>query len=82
MDSQIQLTIGLKSMHEKLGEATEGKIDQTSRLTSKIQRKLCKFRKEKKITSKTYFELYISDSIPSRLCGTIKAFLCELLFLK
>ena len=52
MDSQIQLTIGLKRMHEKLGEATEGKIDQISRLTSMIQTKLCKFRKEKKLQAR------------------------------
>ena len=52
MDSQIQLTIGLKKIDKKLCEATEGKIDPTNRLTNKIQRKLCKFWKEKKIASK------------------------------
>ena len=62
-----------KKIEEQLGKATKGKIDPTNRLMSKILRKLCKFRKEKKCTNKTYFELYLSDPIPPRLCGTIKA---------
>ena len=57
VDSQFQLTIRLKKINEQLGEATKGKIGPTNRLTSKIQRKLCKVRKEKKIANKTYFEL-------------------------
>ena len=80
VDSQFQLTIRLKKINEQLGEATKGKIDPTNRFTSKIQRKLCKVRKEKKIANKTYFKLF--DPIPPRLCGTIKVFLCELLFLQ
>ena len=46
-----------EKIEEQLGNATKGKIDPTSRLTNKIQKKLCKFRKENKFTNKTYFEL-------------------------
>ena len=62
-----------KEKIEKLGKATKAKIDPTSRLTNKIQKKLCNLRKENKFTNKTYFELYPSDPIPPRLYGTIKA---------
>ena len=41
-----------KKIDEQLGEATEGKTDPTNRLTSKIQRKLCKFREEKKLQAR------------------------------
>ena len=37
---------------------------------NKIPKKLCKLRKEKNITKKTYFEVYPSDSIPPRLYDT------------
>ena len=57
---------------EQLGKATKAKRDPTSRLTNKIQKKLCKLRKENKFTNKTYFELYPSDPIPPHLYGTIK----------
>ena len=43
-----------KEKIEQLGKATKAKIDPTSRLTNKIQKKL---RKDKKFTNKTYFEL-------------------------
>ena len=52
---------------EQLGKATKAKIDPRSRLANKIEKKLCKLRKEKQFTSKTYFELYPSDPIPQRL---------------
>ena len=48
-------------IEEQLGKATKAKIDPTNRLTNKIQKKLCKLRKEKKFTDKTYFQLYPSD---------------------
>ena len=57
---------------EQLGKSTKAKIDPTSRLMSKIHKKLWKHRK-KKFTNKTYFELCPSDTIPARLYGTIKA---------
>ena len=40
---------------------------------NKIPKKLCKLRKEKNITKKTYFEVYPSDPIPPRLYDTIQA---------
>ena len=77
-----------EKVEEQLGKATKAKIDPTSRLTNKIQKKLCNLRKENKFTNKTYFELYPSDPIPPRLYGTIKVinqektFPCESLFLQ
>ena len=62
-----------EKIEEQLGKTTKAKIDPISRLTNKIQKKLCKLRKENKFTNKTYFELYPSDLIPPRLYGTIKA---------
>ena len=52
VDSQFQLTIRLKKINEQLGKATKGKIDPTNRLTSKIQRKLLKVKKEKKMQTR------------------------------
>ena len=62
-----------EKIEKQLGKATKVKTDPTSRLTNKIKKKLSKLRKENKFTNKTYFELYPSDPIPSRLYGTIKA---------
>ena len=59
-----------ENIEEQLGKATKAEIDPTSRLTSKIQKKLCKIRKENKLTNKTYFELYPIEPIPPRLYGT------------
>ena len=57
-------------IEKQLGKAAKTKINPKNRLTNKIQRNLCKHRKGKKFTNKTYFELYPSDP---RLYGTIKA---------
>ena len=62
-----------EKIEEQLGKETKARIDPTSRLTNKIQKRLCKLRKENKFTNKTYFELYPSDPIPPHLYGTIKA---------
>ena len=62
-----------EKVEEQLCKATKAKLDPKSRLTNKIQKKLCKLRKENKFTKKTYFELYPSDPIPPRSYGTIKA---------
>ena len=42
------------------GWSNKSKNRFTSRLTNKIQKKLCKLRTENKFTNKTYFELYPS----------------------
>ena len=47
--------------------------DPTQTLMTKFQKLLCKLRKQKKLDSKTYFQLYPSDCIPQRLYGVIKA---------
>ena len=59
-----------EKIEEQLGKAA---IDQASRLTNKIQKNICKLRKENKFTNKTYFKLYPSDTIPPRFYGTVKA---------
>ena len=59
-----------ENIEEQLVKGTKAEIDPTSRLTSKIQKKLCKIRKENKLTNKTYFELYPIEPIPPRLYGT------------
>ena len=52
-------------IEELLGKSRKAKIDPTSRLMSKIQKK--NFENiEKKIAKKTYFELSPSDTIPAR----------------
>ena len=61
-----------EKIEEQLSKATKGKINPTSILTNKIQKNLCNLRKENKFTSEAYFELYLSDSIPPCLYGTIK----------
>ena len=43
------------------------------KFTNKIQKILCRLRKEKQFTDKEYFQIYPSDPIPPRLHGTIKA---------
>ena len=68
VDSPIETNgMAKEKIEEQLDKA---KINPTSGLTNKIQKK---FRKENKFTNKTYFELYPSDPIPPRLYGTIIA---------
>ena len=69
-----------EKIEEQLGKAAKVKRGQTSRLTSKFQKKLYKLRRENKFTSKTYFELYTSDPIPPRLYDTRKAHKPEINF--
>ena len=61
-----------EKIEEQLGKITKAKIDPTSRLTNKIQKKLCQLIKKNKFTKKTNFELYF-EPIPPRLYATIKA---------
>ena len=77
-----------EKIEEQLGKATKAKIDPTSRLTNKIQKKLCKRRKENKFTNKAYFELYPSDPFhhvymaQSDRTNQKKTFPCESLYLQ
>ena len=54
-----------EKVENELGKETKTKIDPSNRLKNKIQKKLCKFRKEDKFTNKTYSN-YIHPS-PSYL---------------
>ena len=63
----------IKKIEEQLGKAKVIDEDPTQKYTSKIQKHLCKLRKEKKFTDKEYFEIYPSDPIPPQLYGTVKA---------
>ena len=57
----------IKKIEEQLGKAKVIDKDPTQKYTSKIQKHLCKLRKEKKFTDKEYFEIYLSDPIPPHL---------------
>ena len=74
VDSQLCLMIRRKKK-QKNNQAEQQKQKQTQQVDShtRLKKKLSKLRKENKFTNKTYFELYPSDPIPSRLYGTIKA---------
>ena len=63
---------GINKIEEQIGKAKVIDEDPTQEYTSKIQKHLCKLRKEKKFTDKEYFEIYPSDPIPPRLYGTVK----------
>ena len=60
-------------IEEQLGKAKVIDEDPTQKYTSKIQKYLCKLRKENKFTDKEYFEIYPSDPIPPWLYETVKA---------
>ena len=63
----------IKKIKEKLEKAKVIDEDPRQKYTCKIQKHLCKLRKEKKFTDKEYSEIYPSDPIPPNLYGTIKA---------
>ena len=78
-----------EKIEEQLGKATKAKIDPTSRLTNKIQKKLCKLRKENKFTNKTFIlncihptpfhHVYMAQS---KRTNQKKTFPCDLLYLQ
>ena len=63
----------INKIEEQLGKAKVIDEDLTQKYTGKIQKHLCKLRKDKKFTDKEYFEIYPSDPIPLQLCGSVKA---------
>ena len=78
-----------EKIEEQLGKATKAKIDPTSRLTNKIQKKLCKLRKENKFTNKTFILNYIHPTpfhhvymAQSKRTNQKKTFPCESLYLQ
>ena len=62
----------VKKIEEQLGKAKVIDEDPTQKYTSKIQKHLCKLRKEKKFPDKEYFEIYPSDPIPPQIYETVK----------
>ena len=62
----------IRKIEEQLGKAKVIDEDPTQKYTSKIQKHLCKLRKEKKFTDKEYFEIHPSYPISTRLYGTVK----------
>ena len=63
----------MQKIEEQLGKAKIAENDPTMKFTNKIQKILCRLRKEKKFTDREYFQIYPSDTAPPRLYGTIKA---------
>ena len=63
----------MQKIKKQLGNVKIAGNDPTLKFTNKIQKILCRLRKEKKFTDKEYFQIYPSDPIPPRLYGTIKA---------
>ena len=63
----------MEKIEEQLGKAKVAENDPTLKFTNKIQKILCRLRKEKKFTDREYFQIYPSDPIPPRLYGTVKA---------
>ena len=63
----------MQKIEEQLGKAKVAENDPTLKFTNKIQKILCRLRKEKKFTDREYFQIYPSDPIPPRLYGTVKA---------
>ena len=62
----------IKKIEEQLEKAKVIDEDPTQKYTSKIQKHLCKLRKEKKFTDKEYFEIYPSDPISPQLYGRVE----------
>ena len=63
----------MQKIGEKLGKAKIAENDLTLKFTVKIQKILCRLRKEKKFTDREYFQMYPSGPIPQQFYGTIKA---------
>ena len=57
----------MQIIEEQLGKAKIAENDPTLKFINKIQKILCRLRKEKKFTYKEYFQIYPSDPIPPRL---------------
>ena len=70
----VVLTEGdaIKNIEEQLGIAKVIDEDPPQKYTCKIQKHLCKLRKEKKFPDKEYFEIHPSDPIPPQIYETVK----------
>ena len=63
----------MQKIEEQLGKAKIAENDPTLKFSNKIQKILCRLRKEKKFTDREYFQIYLPDPIPTRFYGTINA---------
>jgi hypothetical protein len=63
----------LQKLKDQLGEARITDTDPTQKLTRKFQTTLSKLRKEQKVDSKLFFEMYPSDAVPPRMYGMVNA---------
>ena len=63
----------MQKIEEQIKESVVSNTDPTSALTGKIQKHLATLRKQQKSDTRTSFQLYLSDPIPPRCCGVIKA---------
>ena len=63
----------VQKVEEQLGKVKISENDPTWKFTNKIQKILCRLRKEKTFTDREYFQIYLPHPIPPRFYGTIKA---------
>ena len=70
---EIEEEDAIQKIEEQIGKSKVIDHDPTPTLLSKFQKELAKLRKGKKFDNKRYFKLYLSDALPSRLYGVIKA---------
>ena len=62
----------IKRIDEQIGKLIIIDYDPTITLLNMVQKELAKLRKEGKFDNKTYYKVYPSDEIPSRLYGVTK----------
>ncbi|XP_065642453.1 uncharacterized protein LOC136074080 [Hydra vulgaris] len=60
-------------LEEEIKHSVTINYDPTQILMTKFQKLLCRFRKQKKLDNKTYFQMYPSDCVPPRFYGVTKA---------
>ena len=63
----------MQKIEEQLGKVKIAENDVALKFANKIQKMLCRLRKQKKIIDKKYFQIYPLDPMPPRLYGTITA---------
>ena len=63
----------IKRIEKQIWKSNIIDYDPTTTLLNKFQKQLAKLRKERKFDNKTYYKVYPSDAIRSRLYGVIKA---------
>ena len=63
----------IKRIKEQIGKSIIIDYDPTTTLLNRFQKELAKLRKEGKFDNKTYYKVYPSDAIPTRLYGVVKA---------